>query len=208
MYSYTQCLIVINLYKESGTFGPKASEPTFLAKYNEYLRQNSRNKLAFRITILHSSNIIVIFLHCRKATLWHHESFFSALADQAAPSLLQAFSQLKQATTGRSGVHRHKMRRDCDWPSRCCTSKALRSFRLAPSSNPPLACIGMKVSFSVAGQQKPDPSSLVPVGIVSGLSKIPLQPISPKRSSWRAIVVSVMPSQLTLRWNCASPDGS
>src|ERR1700694_2027347 len=129
----------------------------------------------------------------RKGGVLHQAFFFSARVDRADLFLLQASSLLKRVTAGKSGVLLPKRYGICNWPSKCCSNKATRSFRPASSSNPPSACGGRKALFFAAVQQTPDPLSLVPVGSVSGPSKTRRHLISIERNSCRAIAAFVMP---------------
>jgi hypothetical protein len=75
------------------------------------------------------------------------------------------------------------------------------------SCSPRLACDGMRGSSCVVGWLRPDRSSPVPVGIVSGHSMmLPIQR-SRSLSNWRPIAGFVRRSQDRLLWNFVLPAG-
>jgi hypothetical protein len=80
---------------------------------------------------------------------------------------------------------------------------AFHSFPRLKRLNPPSDFLGMRESFSVVAKPLPDPLSLVPVGIASGLPLIFLLGKRLSRNNWSATVRSVMCSARTLIWSCS-----
>jgi hypothetical protein len=120
-----------------------------------------------------------------------------------AASLLQSTAE----TALRSGVPRHSIPRNRPSLKVCCRNKALPPSLQITSCSPRLACDGMRGSSCVVGWLRPDRSSPVPVGIVSGHSMmLPIQR-SRSLSNWRPIAGFVRRSQDRLLWNFVLPAG-